>query len=111
MNKKLQNMLEEQLTKNLHLGQVGGVGAGPQGGGAWPSSGLASDHAPSSPPSRTWRRCPRSWQGSARSGRLPPEGRGLCPTGGGASPRPAPPSCRPRLPPRARAGWRGVLLL
>lgn len=32
MNKKLQNMLEEQLTKNLHLGQVGGASG--KGGGA-----------------------------------------------------------------------------
>lgn len=28
MNKKLQNLLEEQLTKNLHMSQVGGAWGG-----------------------------------------------------------------------------------
>lgn len=37
MNKKLQNLLEEQLTKNLHLAQVKGRGQeGVWSKGVWP---------------------------------------------------------------------------
>lgn len=58
MNKKLQNMLEEQLTKNMHLQKV--ATQQPR----WSASGVERNL---SFLCRTWSSCPRSWFGSAKT--------------------------------------------
>lgn len=57
MNKKLQNMLEEQLTKNMHLQKVSKSAGGPGAPAAERRLSLC----------RTWSCCPRNWSGSART--------------------------------------------